>query len=83
MLKLAPKPTVDEEVKANVVKVLRECLDMAERGEIDTVVVIMGLVNGEWVNRMSETLKYSEAIGRLEITKQEWVNKYLEKFGNE
>lgn len=77
MFQLVTKPTADAEVKASVLRVLRETLEQAERGEIDCVVMILGHPDGEWTDRTSETVKFSEAIGRLEITKSEWIAQYL------
>lgn len=76
---LVPKPKADEEVRESVVRLLRDSLEQAERGEVDTVIIILGHPDGEWSDRCSSTEKLSAAIGRIEITKQEWVAKYLKE----
>lgn len=74
---LVTKPTADEEVRQSVVRLLQETLDEAVRGEIDTIVLILGHPDGDWSDKCSSTNKLSAAIGRLEITKHEWVVQYL------
>jgi hypothetical protein len=75
---LVPKPTAADEVKESVVRLLRDTLAEAERGNVDCVIMIVGHPDGAWSDRCSSTTRMSEAIGRLEITKQEWVQQYLE-----
>jgi hypothetical protein len=74
---LVPKPKAADEVRESVVRLLRDSLEQAERGEVDTVIIILGHPDGEWSDRCSNTDKLSAAIGRLEITKQEWIAQYL------
>lgn len=74
---LVPKPTANEEVRESVVRLLRWSLEQAEAGNVDTLIMILGHPDGEWSDKVSETVKFSEAIGRLEITKQEWIAQYL------
>ena len=74
---LVPKQKTSDEVRKSVVKVLKEALDLAEAGEIDTAIIILGHTDGEWSSGCSSTENVSEAIGRLEITKQEWISSYL------
>lgn len=77
LVSLVTKPTADKEVQENIIGLLRKTLEEAERGEIDNLVMIIGTPSGEWTNRASETVKFSQAIGQLEITKQEWIVNYL------
>lgn len=81
LVSLVTHPTAAEEVKASVVKLLRNALELAETGEIESVVLILGHTSGEWTDQVSETVKFSEAVGRLEITKQEWINQFLRERG--
>lgn len=74
---LVPKPTADAEVRDSVIGLLRRTLDDAEAGNITTLVMVLGHPDGEWSDRVSATNQLSEAIGRLEITKQEWIASYL------
>ena len=74
---LVPKPKAADEIRESVMRLLRDSLEQAERGEVDTVIIIVGHPDGDWTNKSSYTDKLSAAIGRLEITKQEWIEKYL------
>lgn len=74
---LVPKPKAADEIRESVMRLLRDSLEQAERGEVDTVIIILGHPDGDWTNKSSYTDKLSAAIGRLEITKQEWIEKYL------
>jgi hypothetical protein len=74
---LVPKAKAADDVRESVTRLLRDSLEQAERGEVDTVIIILGHPDGEWSDRCSSTQKLSAAIGRLEITKQEWVAEYL------
>ena len=75
---LAPKPTVDDEVRTSVVKALRETLQQAERGEINTILMVIGHPDDTWTDRASETLNFSSMIGRIEILKAKWIALYME-----
>lgn len=77
VVSLVNKATADEEVKESVIRLLRETLEQAEAGEVDSILMIVGSPSGEWLDKASETVKFSETIGRLEISKQEWINRYL------
>lgn len=76
-IQLVTKPKVEDEVRESVLRALRQTLEQAEAGEIDTVIMILGHPDGEWSDRCTSTTKLSEAIGRIEITKQEWIAEYL------
>ena len=76
-LSLVVPPTASDEVRESVVKLLKETLADAEAGKIDTVIMILGHPDTEWSDRVSGTNRFSEAVGRLEITKQEWIAQYF------
>jgi len=76
---IVPKPKASDEVRESIVAILRATLDEAKRGELDCIVVIARSVDGEWFNRCSEVVGFSDAIGRLEITKQEWIKEFLDR----
>jgi len=78
-IKLVPPVSAKEEARQSVIKLLRKTLEEAEAGQLQSVVMIIESVDGTWADRASETIKFSEAIGRLEITKQEWIAQYLKK----
>ena len=77
-IKLVTPPTADEEIKASVIEILKEALALAEAGIITSAILIMGRVDGTWQNKMSETAQFSQAIGMLEITKQEWIKHHVD-----
>ena len=77
-LKIVPPPTPAEDVKAELVTLLEQTLAEARRGEIVSVIMLLRNSDGDWSDRCSATLRFSEDIGRLEITKQRWIAKYLE-----
>lgn len=77
VVSLVAPPTALEEIRESVLRLLRKTLAEAEAGEIDQVVIIARATDGTWVDRVSDTDTASELIGRLEITKQEWIIRYL------
>ncbi len=80
-ISLVAKPTATEEVRASVIKVLQDALARAERGELESVVLILGSPAGGWLPAMSTTSKFAELIGRLEIAKQEFVLDFMKENG--
>jgi hypothetical protein len=78
-IKLVPGPTAKDDVRESVLRLLRKTLEEAEAGQVQSLTMIIEAPNGEWINRCSDTVKFSEAIGRLEITKQEWIDQYLKE----
>lgn len=78
---LVAKPKIDEQIREDVTLLLRETLAQAERGEIQSVAIILENTDGNWSNCVSDAMKFSDAIGRLEITKQEWIAQYLRERG--
>ena len=80
---LVTKPSATDEVRESILRVLRETLAEAEAGNIDTVIMILGHPNGEWTDRTSGTNRFSDAIGRLEITKADWIKGHLARRDNE
>ena len=75
---LVPKPKASDEVRESVIRLLRKSLDEAEAGEIVSAIMILRRADGEWIDRASTTERFSEDIGRLEITKQKWIAQYLQ-----
>lgn len=78
---LVTKPTAAAEVQESVVRLLRDTLAEAEAGKITTVIIIIAHADGQWTDRCSDTEHFSDAIGRIEITKQEWIAQYLRNRG--
>lgn len=75
---LVTDPTTDEIVKESVVRLLKDALAMAEAGRVDSLIVILGHPDETWTDMAAETGKFSQAVGRLEILKVKWINRYLE-----
>ena len=74
---IVPKPKASDEVRESVVRLLRKSLEEAEAGAILSVIMIFRNADGEWTDRCSDTERFSEDIGHLEITKHRWITKYL------
>jgi hypothetical protein len=77
VVSLTTKPPVAQEIKDNIIEILKQYLEKAEKGEISCVIVIAGFPGGIWSNDMSSTLDFPTAIGKLEIAKQEWIGQEL------
>jgi hypothetical protein len=78
VVQLAPKPQLAQEIKEAAVKLAREVLADVEAGNVTTLLVIAGRPDGTWSREWSGTQEMPEMIGRLEITKQEWIKAYCE-----
>lgn len=74
-LKLVVKSPADE-IRADVLDILREQLARAEAGEIDSVLVVFKYPDGHWGHRHSGVVGFSEAIGQIETIKQDWIDAY-------
>ena len=74
---LVTKPTVAEEIKVEVLRILREALAKAEAGDVESCIVILRHPGGSWSDERSGLLKMAEAIGHIEIVKQSWITSYL------
>lgn len=77
VLTLTSKPTVADEVRASVVKVLEDALAEAKDGNVSSVLVIAVHPDGEWSDWQSATDRLSEMIGRIEIAKQKRISHIL------
>lgn len=76
---LVTRPKVSDNIRADVVALLKDALDKAETGEIESVVILMTRPGGGWQERRSGTISMTATIGQLEIIKQGWINEYLSK----
>ena len=76
-IKLATRPPISQQIKDDCVDILRKALAKAEAGDMETVLVICKNDDGTWSDEHSGTMRMGEAIGYLEIIKQEWINRYL------
>lgn len=77
---LVTKPTLADEIKEGVVKLARTVLEDAEAGNASTLLVICVRPDGTWSREWSGTQEMAAMIGRLEITKQEWIAQYSKNY---
>jgi hypothetical protein len=80
VLKLTAKPTLSDEIKESAVKLAREVLADVEAGNVTTLLVIAVRPDGTWSREWSGTADMAGVIGRLEITKQEWIAQFSKKY---
>lgn len=78
--KLVTKPTLPDEIRAGILKLLATCVEDAQAGNVETMLVIAVRPDGTWSREWSGTLDMSSMIGRLEITKQEWIAEYSRQY---
>lgn len=78
VLSIAPKPTPDEQIKESVMKVLKEALAEAEKGEISDIVIIAVHPDGAWSDWQSSTNHASAMVGRLDIAKHKRILNILQ-----
>lgn len=72
-IRLAPPPSFDEQNKAESVKLLRDALERAERGEVLAAILITKDSDGLWSHRTTATLSIREEIGAIECLKWERI----------
>jgi len=77
---LVTKPSIADEIKADVVDKLSEVLAEALAGKIGSVVIIARRPDGSWFDRQSGVEDFPAAIGRLEITKHARIKTYLSRY---
>lgn len=75
-LRIVSPPTATEETRADVVTHLKRALAEAESGNVNEVLILMCHANGEWSNLSSRTESILKWVGRLEITKLDWIGLY-------
>lgn len=68
-IRLIPKPTVDEEIRASVIKLLQEAMADVEAGKVLGVIILSKEVEGTWYHRASGSISVREEIGAIEILK--------------
>ena len=81
VVKLAPKPTLPDEIRDAAIKLAKQVLEDVEAGNVTTLLVIAARPDGSWSREWSGTMEMAEMIGRLEITKQEWISAYSKQYG--
>jgi hypothetical protein len=79
--KLVTPPTMADEIREGILKLSQEVLKDAETGTLQTLLVVCVRSDGSWSREWSGTPEFAAMIGRLEITKQEWIAEYARKYG--
>lgn len=79
-LRVVAAPSAEDEIRVEVVNMLKEALEQAERGEVSEIFMILKHPGtDEWSDRATMTQHLSEWIGKLEITKQSWITQFLKE----
>ena len=80
IVRIAPKPTIEEKIKEDCAVILRRALAKVEAGEINgCVLLLMHSADGHWSDDRSGFRDFSGVIGRLTITMQSMINTYLKE----
>jgi len=77
VVSLVIKPTVDDEIRQDIIGMLKRALEQAEAGEIDTVFMIVIRPDGTWNDRCGGLTRYGQTIGCIETIKQKMIHNYL------
>jgi hypothetical protein len=77
IIKLVEKRLVPVDRKAEVVAICKTLLDMAERGEVDTLLFICADSESMWRFDYAGKAFTTELLGRIDIAKAEIISKYL------
>lgn len=80
-MKLATAPTASEEARRDTIDILQRLLAEAEAGEIESIIIIAKRVDGFWFHEQSSVTAFPDAIGRLEIVKASWIEKFRQGDG--
>jgi len=75
--KLVPKPSIENQIKEQVAKILRKLLTESEAGQIAAMLVICKRPDGSWYDECTSVMHFPDAIGRLEIVKHDWITQFL------
>ena len=72
-----PKPTAQDEIRADVIEKLKEALERAESGDVDEILIIMRHPgDDEWSSLATPTLSFARWIGYLAITQADWISQF-------
>lgn len=78
-LHVVKPPRVADEIRQEVIELLEETLAEARAGEISEIMLIIQHPGKDWSQRSSDTMDgILKWIGRLEITKLDWIAKLKE-----
>ncbi len=76
-LSVVGKPRASDQARKQAVELLTQALSLAQAGEISELILILDHPDNSWSESMTNTANFPAAIGRLEMVKQSWVEKYL------
>ena len=80
VIQLAPKPTVVEENKRQVLEILRDLIKEAEAGEIGELFIIARRPGGFWRTDTGVTALTS-LLGQIELARWRLCQRYYENLG--
>jgi len=78
IVELAPKPSASDEAKADAAKIIDDLKAILDAGDFAEMVVIVKHINGHWSHHRTSTINTPEMVGRLSITAQDMIDKYLQ-----
>ncbi len=78
LLRVVPKAAAEDENKSDVLDILRATLAEAERGEIESVSLIISRPDGTWTHRTTPTKSLTGLIGKLEIAAHDLIKRVVE-----
>jgi hypothetical protein len=76
LLELAKRIQAQPSEQEEAIAILEKYLAYAREGRIRNIVIIAGEPSGEWMWDFKGKDWTTTMIGRLEIIKQEWINKF-------
>jgi hypothetical protein len=78
LVRIAEKPKLADDIRQEVIDILKKSLAEAEAGDISAVMVLKLHPDDTWSDERSGCIKFPDALGRLEIMKHTWITQYLE-----
>ena len=76
VVQLVSTPSAAEKAKQDCVKILRNQLNSAESGEMESVIVICRRPDSRWSFEHSQSTNFMADIGIVEIVKQRMIDTY-------
>lgn len=77
-VRFEPPPKPAAEVQNRIVALLEDTLFEAKRGEISSLLMVVGFADGTWQERISATLSKSRMIGQCFVAMTNWALHYDE-----
>ncbi len=79
-----PEPPLDCDIasqtdaaKHQVLRILREAYEMAQRGEIGDIMLVLRKHNGETWAQCSEAVQWTDRIALVEVLKMDWYRELV------